>query len=268
MNDKYTRPSGGATEQPAVLSLSSGEQIAYHKLKGESPGVIFLGGFRSNMNGTKATALHEHCRRTGRAFLRFDYQGHGQSSGEFTDGSIGQWSKDAIAALDQLTEGPQILIGSSMGGWIMLLVALARPQRVAGLIGVAAAPDFTEDLMWNRYGAEVRETLLEDGIYYEPSAYDDEPYPITLKLIEDGRTHLLLDRMIAIHCPVRLFHGMRDPDVPWMTAPQLTSKLLSDDIKVMLIKDGDHTLSREQDLARLFATLDELCETLNSFDAC
>lgn len=225
---------------------------------------MFLGGFRSDMNGTKATALHEHCRRTGRTFLRFDYQGHGQSSGEFTDGSIGQWAEDAIAVLDELTEGPQVLIGSSMGGWIMLLVALARPQRVAGLIGIAAAPDFTEDLMWQRYSREIRKTLFRDGIYYEPSAYDDEPYPITMKLIEDGRKHLLLTRPITIHCPVRLFHGMKDPDVPWMTAARLAEKLLSEDVKVMLIKDGEHTLSREQDLARLFVTLDELCETLES----
>lgn len=219
---------------------------------------MFLGGFRSDMTGTKATALQEHCRRTGRAFVRFDYQGHGESSGEFTDGTIGRWAEDAIHMLDA-TEGPMVLVGSSMGGWIMLLSALARPGRVAGLIGVAAAPDFTEDLMWQHYDDRVRETLARDGIYYEPSEYDDEPYPITMKLIEEARGHLLMDRPIAIHCPVRLFHGMKDEAVPWMTSPQLAEHLLSEDVRVKLIKDGDHRLSREQDLALLFDTVDALC---------
>lgn len=211
------------------------------------------------MTGTKATALETHCRRTSRAFLRFDYQGHGDSSGEFTEGTIGQWAEDAICALDELTDGPQVLVGSSMGGWIMLLAALARPDRVAGLIGVAAAPDFTEDLMWLHYDEEVRETLTRDGIYYEPSEYDDGPYPVTMKLIEEARGHLLLDRPIAIHCPVRLYHGMKDESVPWMTSAQLAERLLSEDVRVKLVKGGDHRLSREQDLALLFEAMDELC---------
>ena len=214
------------------------------------------------MTGTKATALEAHCRAAGRAYLRFDYQGHGESSGEFTDGTIGQWADDAIAVIDGVTDGPQVVVGSSMGGWIMLLAALARPQRVAGLIGIAAAPDFTEDLMWRRFGREIRKTLFRDGVYYEPSDYDEEPAPITMKLIEDGRRHLLLGRPIAIHCPVRLFHGMKDESVPWMTASRLAEKLLAEDVRVMLVKDGDHRLSREQDLARLFMAVDELCDTV------
>lgn len=226
--------------------------------------MIFLGGFMSDMTGTKAEALERFCRDTGRGFTRFDYTGHGQSSGEFTDGTIGRWSEDAIAVLDEVTEGPQVVVGSSMGGWIMLLVALARPQRVAGLVGIAAAPDFTEDLMWNRYSPEVRAQLESEGLYYEPSDYDEDPYPIAITLIEEGRNHLLLDRPIAIHCPVRLYHGMRDEAVPWMTSSRLAERLLSEDVRVMMVKDGDHRLSRDEDIVRLCAGVNELCEHLEN----
>ncbi len=210
------------------------------------------------MTGTKATALEASCRENGRAFLSFDYTGHGESSGEFTEATIGGWRDDAVAVLDELTDGPQILVGSSMGGWIMLLAALVRPQRIAGLVGIAAAPDFTEELMWRRYGTEIRDTLLRDGIYYEPSEYDDEPYPITLGLIEEGRDHLLLEKPIAIHCPVRLFHGRRDQSVPWTTAPRIAEKLLAEDVRVFTVKDGDHRLSRDNDIALLCAAVEEL----------
>lgn len=259
MSDKYTRSEPPATETLHYLKRSDGGRIAYHHLDGERPGVVFLGGFRSDMTGTKATALHAHCSRVGRSFVRFDYRGHGSSSGDFLEGTIGQWADDAVHVLDRVTEGPQVLVGSSMGGWIMLLAALARPDRVAGLIGIAAAPDFTEELMWGRYGREARKALFRDGVYFESSAYDDQPYPITLKLIEEGRRHLLLKRPIAIHCPVRLFHGMKDEDVPWITASRIAERLLAEDVKVILIKDGDHRLSRERDLARLFVTVDDLC---------
>lgn len=248
----------GPSAQSGTLSRPDGATIAYHRTQGRGPGLVFLGGFMSDMTGTKATALEAYAQARGQAFLRFDYQGHGQSSGRFEDGSIGLWAEDALAALDDLTEGPQILIGSSMGGWIMLLTALARPERVAGLVGIAAAPDFTEDLMWARYDPEIRATLERDGVYHEPSDYSDEPYTITHKLIEDGRNHLLLRGPIALHCPVRLLQGTADLAVPWQTAITLMERLESEDVAVTLVKDADHRLSEPSDLARLDATLDRL----------
>ena len=247
------------TEAAAILPRPGGASIAYRKCSGRSPGVIFMGGFNSDMTGTKASALEAACREAGRAYVRFDYSGHGESSGEFADGTIGSWSEDAIAVLDAASEGPQVLVGSSMGGWIMLLAALARPQRVAGLVGIASAPDFTEELMWRRFDDDIRRRLADTGVYHRPSEYDDEPYPITMKLIEDGRRHLLLERQIAIHCPVRLLHGMKDEDVPWTTAPRIAEKLLADDVRVLVIKDGDHRLSRDQDTLRICVTVEELC---------
>ena len=247
------------TEEAAILARPGGASIAYRKTTGTSPGVIFMGGFKSDMAGTKACALEAACRTHGRGFIRFDYSGHGESSGEFADGTIGSWSEDAIAVLDAASEGPQVLVGSSMGGWIMLLAALARPQRVAGLVGIASAPDFTEELMWGRFDDDVRRRLEDTGVYHRPSEYGDDPYPITMKLIEDGRRHLLLERPIAIHCPVRLLHGMKDEDVPWTTAPRIAEKLLADDVRVLVIKDGDHRLSRDQDILRLCVTVEELC---------
>ena len=214
----------------------------------------------SDMSGTKATTLEAFARRRGQAFLRFDYQGHGESSGRFEDGSIGRWSEDAIAALDELTEGPQILVGSSMGGWIMLLAALARPERIAGLLGIAAAPDFTEDLMWAAYSAEIRATIETEGVYHEPSDYSETPYPITKHLIEDGRRHLLLRAPIPLTCPVRLLQGMRDEDVPWQTALRLAEALESEDVEMTLVKAGDHRLSEPADLQRLEATLQRLLD--------
>jgi pimeloyl-ACP methyl ester carboxylesterase len=256
MNDSNDRP-------PQILPRDGSATIAYRRLDGKPPGVMFLSGFMSDMQGTKALEVERYCRAAGRAFVRFDYQGHGESSGDFADGTIGSWAEDAVAVLDACTEGPQVLIGSSMGGWIMLLAALARPDRVAGLIGIAAAPDFTEDLMWDRFDAERRETLERDGVYYEPSVYGDEPYTITRKLIEDGRSHLLLRRPIALHCPVRLLHGMRDDSVPWMTTSRIAEKILSEDVRIFLVKDGDHRLSRDQDIARLKVTLDDLLGELD-----
>ena len=245
---------------PQILTCENGAEIAYYLTPGASPGIIFLGGFMSDMAGTKAIALEQHCRTVGRSFLRFDYQGHGQSSGAFADGCIGDWAGDAIAALDALTNGPQILVGSSMGGWIMLLAALARPDRVAGLIGLAAAPDFTEALMWQNFSPEIRDTIKRDGAYHAPTEYGDEPYTITRKLIEDGRNHLLLQDPIALHCPVHLIHGQQDPDVPWTHTLRTAEQLMSDNVAITLIKDGDHRLSRDQDLARLCRILDRMCE--------
>jgi pimeloyl-ACP methyl ester carboxylesterase len=212
------------------------------------------------MTGSKAAALDRFCYERGLGFLRFDYSGHGESSGDFIDGSISRWMQDALTAFDRLTEGPQILIGSSMGGWIMLLMALARPERIKALLGIAAAPDFTEDLIWQSLTGAEQDRLMREGRLEQPSEYAPEPYVITRKLIEDGRNHLLLGKAIPIAVPVRLLQGMADPDVPFRTAERLAEKLISEDVAVTLIKDGDHRLSRPQDLARLMATLEELLQ--------
>jgi pimeloyl-ACP methyl ester carboxylesterase len=220
---------------------------------------VFLTGFRSDMTGGKAVALEAACRARGRAFLRFDYTGHGQSSGAFADGTIGQWTDDAVFAIEHLTEGPQALVGSSMGGWIMLLAALALGDRVAGLVGIAAAPDFTETLIWQAADDATRAALERDGAVMQPSGYSDAPTPITLKLVEEGRRHLLLQAPIALACPVRLIHGMRDPDVPWQTSLRLAERLASRDVEIVLVKDGDHRLSTDDDLERLARVVDEVC---------
>ncbi len=251
-----------SSSPPETLARADGESIAYHKTPGSAPGIVFLGGFFSDMTGTKAMALEDFARRTGRAFLRFDYLGHGASSGNFEEGTIGRWAEDAIAALDEMTEGPQILVGSSMGGWIMLLAALARPERIAGLVGIAAAPDFTQDLMWDKYPPVVQEILRKEGVYHEPSDYGEDPYPITLKLIEEGRDHLLLRNPIAIACPVRLIHGLEDPDVPWQVALDLSGRLASADVEITLVKGGGHRLSEPADLARLEQTVERLISEL------
>jgi pimeloyl-ACP methyl ester carboxylesterase len=244
---------------PDTLAAPDGVSIAYHRFRGKSPGVVFMGGFMSDMTGTKAMTLETFCRNRGQAYLRFDYRGHGASSGRFEDGTIGLWSEDALAAFDSLTDGPQIIVGSSMGGWIALLTALKRPARVAGLVGIAAAPDFTEDLMWAVFPAEKREQLARDGVLYEPSDYAEKPYGITMKLIEDGRRHLLLrGAPLPLTCPLRLLHGMRDPDVPWQRSLTLADKIAAEDVRVVLIKDGDHRLSREHDLALLCDTVGDL----------
>jgi pimeloyl-ACP methyl ester carboxylesterase len=242
----------------AQLARSPGYHIAYRYLPASGfgvrlPGVVFLSGFKSDMTGSKATALEEFCRSRGQAFLCFDYFGHGQSDGDFVDGTIGRWRDDALAALDTLTIGKQILIGSSMGGWLMLLAALQRPVRIHGLIGIAAAPDFTEDLLLSELSAADRTKLQVDGVLARPSAYSDEPYLITWKLIEEARQHLLLRGPIALDCPVRLLHGMADPDVPFAVAMRLAQRLNSQDLQLRLIKDGDHRLARPQDLALLFS---------------
>ena len=186
--------------------------------------------------------------------LRFDYSGHGASGGRFEDGTIGRWTDDALAVIDRLTEGPLMLVGSSMGGWIALLAALARPDRVAGLIGIAAAPDFTEALMWQAMTVEQRATLMRDGVLHRPSQYGD-PYPITRALIEDGRTQLLLNAPIALDCPVRLLHGQATPTCRGNWRCASPSGVTSRDVQVILVKDGDHRLSRPQDLALLRRTL-------------
>ncbi|WP_439577139.1 alpha/beta fold hydrolase [Elioraea sp.] len=241
----------------AMLEGPNG-RIAYVATPGRGPTVMFLGGLRSDMTGTKATFLEAWCRARGQAFLRFDYTGHGVSDGRFEDGTIGAWSADALAALDRLTEGSVVLVGSSMGGWAMLNVALARPDRIAALVGIAAAPDFTEDLLWDRWDAATRAALLRDGVVREPNPYDPAGYAYTRALIEDGRRHLCLRAPLPLACPVRLLHGQRDDAVPWQTSLRLADRLAAEDVQVTLIKDGDHRLSRETDLSLLGRTLGAL----------
>jgi len=247
----------GGTD-PAILTRPDGATIAYHRLAGELPGIVFLGGYRSDMTGTKALFLEDYCRRRGRAYVRFDYFGHGASSGDFALGTIGSWRDDAIAIIDSLTEGPQILVGSSMSGWIMLLAALARPERVAALVGIAGAPDFTEELLWPRLTPPQRDEIMAQGAVVLPSDYDPAGYVYTRTLIEDGRRHLLLGAPIPLAMPVRLLHGMRDQSVPWQLSLRLAECLAGGDVVVTLVKDGDHRLSRESDLARLAQILDAL----------
>ncbi|PKR51955.1 alpha/beta hydrolase [Thalassospira marina] len=255
-------------DMPTLMFLDQpdGSKIAYHAIprkqaatpNDEKPGILFLGGFMSDMTGTKATHLEQHCVRRGLAYTRFDYSGHGQSSGRFADGTIGQWARDAIAILDEVAHGPQILVGSSMGGWISLLAALARPDRVTGLIGIAAAPDFTEDLMWAQFSEDQKHTILEKGALVEPTEYGDDPYTITRALIEDGRNHLLLRDTINLDIPVRLVQGMEDPDVPWQTALKLAEKLSSNDVEIQLVKSGDHRLSKPAELDAITHHIDVL----------
>ncbi|HVP30249.1 MAG TPA: alpha/beta hydrolase [Myxococcota bacterium] len=254
-------PPGGAGARPEILARRDGARLAYRRTPGGGVGVVFLPGLRSDMEGTKALALEGHCARAGRPFLRFDYFGHGASSGDFREGTIGRFLDDTLALLDARTEGRQVLVGSSMGGWLMLLAALARPERVAGLVGVAPAPDFTEDVLAG-LDAAARRALDRDGVYLEPSPYSDEPTPITRALLEEARAHLLLARPIPFRGPVRILQGLADPDVPWQKALRLAEALASDDVAITLVKGGDHRLSTPADLARLASVTETLCRAL------
>jgi pimeloyl-ACP methyl ester carboxylesterase len=243
---------------PGRLDRPDGNTVAYNRTAGASPGVVFCGGLMSDMTGTKAMALEAFCRARGQAFVRFDYLGHGASSGRFEDGTIGRWAKDAIAVIDALTEGPVVLVGSSMGGWIMLLAALARRARIRALVGVAAAPDFTRRMLTDELDPDQRARLARDGRVEIPSDYGEAPYVITRALIDDGESHCLLDRKIDLDCPVRLLHGMDDATVPWRTSIRLMDALASADVTLTLVKAGDHRLSEPADLDRLCAAVAEL----------
>ena len=245
----------GEPHAPELHPLPGGGHLAYRFLPGRAPTVVFLCGYASEMSGTKARFLHRVCAEAGHAYLRFDYRGRGASSGRFEEGTVGSWADDACAVIEAVTRGPLVLVGSSMGGWIMLLVARRLPGRVRALVGVAAAPDFTEDRMWARMSESERETLATRGVVHVPSEYSDEPYPVTRRLIEDGREQLQLRDRIPFDGPVRLIHGYRDQDVPWQTSLRLASRLRSGDITVEIVGDGEHRLSRDVDLARLARTL-------------
>jgi pimeloyl-ACP methyl ester carboxylesterase len=235
-----------------------GNTVAYCGRAGRGPTVVFLGGFRSDMTGTKAMALDDWARNTGRAYLRFDYLGHGQSSGRFEDGTIGRWLDDSLAAIDRLTSGKLVLVGSSMGGWLSLLVALARRERMAGLVLIAAAPDFTERMLLGELSPEDRQKLERDGRLERPSQYSPEPSVFTWKLIDEGRNHLVLDKPLVLHCPVRLLHGQSDPDVPWEYSLQIARHLEAPEVVTTLVKGGDHRLSTPTDIARLIATVEDV----------
>jgi pimeloyl-ACP methyl ester carboxylesterase len=246
-----------------VGTPTAARRIAARCRTGGNPGLFWLGGFKSDMKGIKAEALDLWARDHGRAMTRFDYSGHGESGGNFTDGTIGRWLEESVVVFDTFCRGPQVVIGSSMGGWLALLLARELARRgeanasVIALVLVAPAVDFTEELMWKRFPAEVRREIEANGVWQRPSQYSNEPYPITRNLIEEGRSHLLLDGMIETGCPVRILQGVQDPDVPWHHAVELTSRFARDDVVLTLVKDGDHRLSRPEDIERLIAAVAE-----------
>ena len=236
--------------------------IAVRARQGKSPGLFWLGGFKSDMKGTKAAALDAWAEAQGRACVRFDYSGHGESGGDFNDGTIGGWLEESIEIYRQFAQGPQVVVGSSMGGWLALL--LARRLRkskggspIAGIVLIAPAVDFTEELMWKEFPEATRRAIMDKGAWMRPSQYSEEPYPITKRLIEDGRKHLLMGGMIETGCPVHILQGVQDPDVPWRHAVELVSRFARDDVVQTLIKDGDHRLSRPEDIERLVAAVAE-----------
>ena len=244
--------------ETAGVLAHGGECLAWRRIAGAGPTVVWLGGFRSDMTGTKAQVLADWAQASGRAFLRFDYSAHGESSGDFAEGTIGGWRGDALAVIDALTEGALVLVGSSMGGWIACLIALARPERVAGMVLVAPAPDFTGKLMEPALPPEGRAALARDGVWMRPSDYDPDGYPITRRLLEEGAGWSILPGPVAITAPVRILQGGADTDVPWRHSLALAEALEGPDVAFTLIRDGDHRLSRPQDLERLVAAVDEL----------
>ena len=263
MTDPQAAPS---KPEPAFLEVGQEpgrRRIAVRAREGASPGLFWLGGFHSDMQGTKAIALDQWAAEHGRACVRFDYSGHGESGGAFVDGTIGRWLEESVAVFEQFCAGPQVVIGSSMGGWMALLLARELAKRaasaasLAGLVLIAPAPDFTEELMWKGFAPEIRQEIETKGVWLRPSEYG-EPYPITRALIEEGRNHLLLGSAIQVGCPVRILQGAQDPDVPWKHAFALAHRLPADDVVLTVIQDGDHRLSRPQDIARMLAAVAEI----------
>src|ERR1700738_1011646 len=258
--------SAASGEPPVFIEVghdSSARHIAVRARGGGPPGLFWLCGFNSDMQGTKALALDAWAAEHNRACVRFDYSGHGESGGAFIDGTIGRWLEESVAVFEQFCAGPQVVIGSSMGGWMALLLAremARRPENrasLAGLVLIAPAPDFTEELMWKGFSPEARNEIETKGVWLRPSQYG-EPYPITRALIEEGRNHLLLGGAIDVGCPVRILQGAQDPDVPWRHAFALADRLPSDDVVLTMVQDGDHRLSRPQDIARMIAAVAEI----------
>ncbi|TJZ83087.1 alpha/beta hydrolase [Paracoccus hibiscisoli] len=243
------------------LTTDAGRRIAYERLDGQGPGVVFLGGFRSDMQGAKALHLREWAAAQWRSFLRFDYSGHGESGGAFEEGCIGDWAADALAAITALTEGPQVLVGSSMGGWISLLIARGHPERVAGLVTIAAAPDFTERGFWAGFSEEQRGELNRDGQVALPSEYG-APLILTRRLIEDGRQRLVLDQPLALPFPVRMLQGTADADVPVSWAHDLLDHVSGDDIRLTLVKGADHRFSSPACLSLIVATIEDVVQNV------
>jgi pimeloyl-ACP methyl ester carboxylesterase len=250
-------------ERVNVGEGASTRDIAVLVRGGATPGIFWLGGFRSDMEGTKAEALDRWAEANGRAATRFDYSGHGRSGGRFEDGTISRWLEEAEAVFDRFAPGPQIVVGSSMGGWLALLLAQrlrdrGEAARLAGIVLIAPAVDMTKALMWDAYDEEARRAIREKGFYAQPSAYSEEPYHVTRALIEDGERHIFGDAPIETGCPVHVIQGMQDEDVPWAHATRLMEKLAFDDAVLTLVRDGDHRLSRPEDIERLTRAVAEM----------
>jgi pimeloyl-ACP methyl ester carboxylesterase len=270
-SDDFSEPAAfidvGQHETARRIAVRARQGTANGTAGGTTPGLFWLGGFNSDMNGTKALALDAWAAEQGRACVRFDYSGHGESGGQFVDGTIGRWLEESIAVFDRFCHGPQLVVGSSMGGWMALLLAREIGRRkgrrnapggsLAGLVLIAPAPDFTEELMWKGFSPEIRQEIEQTGVWMRPSAYG-EPTPITRALIEEGRNHLLLGGSINVGCPVRILQGAQDPDVPWRHAFALAQRLPAEDVVLSVIQDGDHRLSRPQDIARMLAAVAEI----------
>lgn len=262
--------------QSIVVDGNQGEslRIAYLNApvdQSEEPGLVWLPGMNSTMTSTKVSALHKWAAQTNRSMLRFDYSGHGASGGEFTNGTIGQWLEQSLAILRQVARGPQILVGSSMGGWLVLLIlrAIANEEQmvhnlcpIEGAVLIAPAWDMTEELMWNQFTDEARAKIETQGFFERPSRYGDGPYTITKQLIEEGRDHLIGDDSFTPPCPVRIIHGIEDPDVPWRHANKLTQTLLGEDIMLSLIQGGDHRLSRPENIEKILYTINDLYRSI------
>ncbi|MGE3247980.1 MAG: alpha/beta hydrolase [Beijerinckiaceae bacterium] len=251
-----------------ALACLPGVELAWRRVDAagsDRPGIVWLGGFRSDMLSTKAERIAGFAREHGRGFLRFDYSGHGESGGRFEDGTIGGWTAESVEMIRALSSGPQILVGSSMGGWIALLAARAlaaagEADRLAGMVLIAPAVDFTEELMWAAFAEDIRQDLLTKGVWMRPTQYAPEPYAVTMRLIEEGRNNLLFGQPVRSHCPVQILQGMEDPDVPWRHAMKLVEHMAGDPVAITLVKDGDHRLSRDEDIARLLDAIANLPE--------
>ena len=237
---------------------ASGRQLAFERLEGQGPGVVFLHGFKSDMGGTKAVDLEAWCREQGRAMLRFDLSGHGGSGGRVEEFGIADWLEDARDVIDALAPGPQVLVGSSLGGWLALLLARARPERWAGLVTIAAAPDFTQQGFWAGFNDAQRDTLMRAGRVELPSDYSDQPYVITRRLIEDGRDHLVMNQPLRLPFPVRMLQGTADEDVPADWAVRLLDHATGDDIRLTLVKGADHRFSTPECLQLIAASIDDV----------